>query len=149
MTSQRFRRPQNSSANAAARPKGAGAIIDSCDPPAAFRRESRIWRSGVCAVVQKPFSLFSCHKLLIAFLAYRDDARGSWASSDCVFGVTQRTAEVSTGRRSSSVRVALKHLLNPLVWPINLLPRNLTKSRDSGGEAFAMIIIDCLNIETH
>jgi len=80
-------------------------------PPAASRRGRRIWGSGVCAVVQKPFSVFSCHKLLIAFLAYRDDARRCWASSDCVFGVTERTAEVSTRQRGSTIRVALKHLL--------------------------------------
>jgi hypothetical protein len=76
-----------------------------------FLPRKAYWRSGVCAVVQKPFSLFSCHKLLVAFLAYRGDARRRWASSDCVFGVTQRTAEVSTWQRSSTVRVALKHLL--------------------------------------
>jgi hypothetical protein len=68
-------------------------------------------RSGVCAVVQKPFSVFSCHELLIAFLAYRDDARRCWASSDRIFGVAERAAEVRTRRGGSIIRAALEHLL--------------------------------------
>ena len=70
----------------------------------------RIWRSGVCAVVQEPFAVISRHKLLIAFLAYRDDARRGWASSDRIFGVTERTAEVCTWQWGPTIRVALEHL---------------------------------------
>jgi hypothetical protein len=70
-----------------------------------------IWKSGDCAVVQQPVTVISRHKLLIAFLAYRNDAWGGWASSDRVFGVTERTAEVRTWQRGFTIRVALKHLL--------------------------------------
>jgi hypothetical protein len=55
--------------------------------------------------------------------------------------MAERAAEVSTWRRGSTIRVALKHLLRtPLVWPVNLLLRVLTKSWDSDGEARQCIL---------
>jgi hypothetical protein len=80
-------------------------------PAALVDRYGGVWRSGVRAFVKQPVVVISRHKLLIAVLACRYDARRGWASEDRIFGMAERAAEVSTWRRGSTIRVALKHLL--------------------------------------
>ena len=50
--------------------------------------------SGVRAFVKQPVAVISRHKLLIAVLACRYDARRGLATKDRIFGVAERAAEV-------------------------------------------------------
>ena len=126
-------------------------------PAASVDRYGRVLGgSGVRAFVKQPVAVVARHKLLIAVLACRYDARRGWASEDRIFGMAERTVEVSAWQRGSTIRVALKHLLenSPSLAgqsaAARLADRGIAAAKLSNVfSVFAMMIIDCLNIETH